>query len=112
MNYLDFIRNNKIKSQNTNLLTEAFRTSEIDKVHDLMLDIFRKKISSKVCKWEWLDTRISGKDMRSFFFIDLEGTPKVWALNYLLSSESSEVYSISLFDEQTSGDFLWGDENF
>ena len=110
MNYLDFIRNNKIKSQNTNILTEAFRTSEIDKVHDLMLDIFRKKISSKVCKWEWLDTRISGKDMRSFFFIDLEGTPKVWALNYLLSSESSEVYSISLFDEQTSGDFLWGDE--
>ena len=50
MNYLDFIRNNKIKSQNTNLLTEAFRTSEIDKVHDLMLDIFRKKFRMRYRK--------------------------------------------------------------
>lgn len=110
MNFLDFVK----KKQNTisgyNSINEAFKTSDLDKVHDLMLDIFRKKISPRVCKWDWLDTTIDDKAMRSFFFINLSGNPLVWSLNYLVESKSSEVYSISFFNEKESYEILWGDE--
>jgi hypothetical protein len=110
MNFLQFLEEKKNSINQTKSINEAFKVSEIDKVHDLMVEIFRKKISNKVCKWDWLDTTIDEKPMRSFYFINLQGTPLVWSLNYLVDSKSSEVYSISFYDEAASHEFLWGDE--
>lgn len=110
MNFLEFIQLRENNKRSSNNINESFKISDTDKAHDLMLSIFRKKISNRVFKWDWLDTTVDGQQMRSFYFIDLGNAdaPKVWALNYLVESEIAEVYSISFFDINASSEFLWG----
>ena len=111
MNFKEFLNQKKNRIENEQSLNEAFSTNKIDKVHELMLSIFQKKISSKVLPWDWLNTTIDGQEMKSYYFIWLDKNPKVWSLNYLINSKSSEVYSISFFNEETSRKFLFGNEN-
>lgn len=104
MNYLEFLSKNQKRQ-----IIESFKTSDLNEVHNIMLSIFRKKIGDDVIKWDWINTIIKGKDMISFFF--LKATPRdpmVWCLNYLNDgNEHSDVYSVTIFDERGSNDFLW-----
>ena len=43
MNFLDFLNKKKTNA----ILTESFNTKDLDKVHNLMLSIFKKKIDPK-----------------------------------------------------------------
>lgn len=111
MNFLNFV---KSKNENINQdVNESFKKTDLDKAHALMLNIFKEKISKKVFSWDWLDTKIDDKDMKSYYFISLDDPdePVVWALNYLSDKDSTSVYSISFFDVNTSKNFLWGNSN-
>ena len=111
MNFLEFLQQKQNFQTRKDAVNEAFKASNVDKAHELMLNIFKKKISPKVFGWDWLDTVMDGKEMRSYYFIDLtDGKSKVWSLNYLVDDRTSEVYSISFYDEKTSHDFLWTDK--
>ena len=113
-NFLSFIQAKKAKMNLSNdNINESFKLSDLNKVHELMLNIFKKKISKRVFAWDWLDTKIDNKDMKSYYFISLDDPdePKVWALNYLSDNDSTSVYSISFFNTETSKEFLWGSSN-
>lgn len=111
MNFKQFLENKKSRNSHEQILNESFSKAKIDKVHELMLSIFQKKISGKVLPWDWLDTTIDGQEMKSYYFIWLDKNPKMWSINYLISSESAEAYSISFFNEETSRKFLFGNDN-
>lgn len=112
MDFLEFVKKRNAQINN-GIVSESFKTSDLNKAHELMLNIFKKKISKKVYPWDWLDTKIDGKDMKSYYFISLEdpNEPIVWSLNYLSDNDSESVYSISFFNAETSKNFLWGSSN-
>lgn len=110
MNYLEFINERQQMLKNVDAINESFSTASIDKVHDLMLTIFKRKISNKVFEWSWRDTTIDGKPMKSFYFIDLEDTTKpiIWSIDYSIEDKSANAYSISFYDYESTTRFLWG----
>ena len=110
MNFLEFVNNKEKKA----LLVEAFNQKSLDKAHDLMLSIFKKKISKNTFILGWYNQNVADKDMRSLYFVSW--IPKkgfrAFSLNYLMSSDSAEVYSISFFDAEATKTFLWVKDEF
>lgn len=114
-NFLSFVKEQKELQTKKQLFTESFKTSEVDKVHDLMLKIFQKNISGKTICFRHYDTTIDSKAMRSYLFLhtreDAKNPDCAFTLNYLQEENSSEVYSICFFDKDNASKWLWGDEN-
>lgn len=111
MNFLDFVKNKQIIESHSQMLNEAFKESELNKALDLMTKLFKKNITSgKVLKLEGhLDTKIDNKNCKSIIYLIYKEGEKnadqLFALNFLTTGKSSEVYSISFFDKP---DLLWG----
>ncbi len=103
MNFLDFVQHKNNLERSSVILNEAFKTSDVDKAHDLMLGLFTKKmVDHAVFNFGWIDMTVSGKKMKSRCFICFNHQDKStvsFTLNYLINGESSEVYSISFFDK-------------
>lgn len=104
MNLLDFIKNKQIVESNRQILNEGFKDSDMDKALDLITKILKKNITvGKVMRLQGhLETKIDGKDCSSIAFIVYQGDGRVVdqtiLLNFLANGQSSEVYSISIFD--------------
>lgn len=112
MNFLEYLQIKENRQNNLVELNEAFSTSKIDRVHDLMLSIFKKKIGKSVTSWGWYDTIIDEKNMRSFYFANLvSGRMTAWSLNYLVDAKSSEVYSISIYNSTDTKNLFWKDKS-
>lgn len=113
MNFLEFVEKQNQLAVDKVVINEAFKNDDVTKAHDLMLGIFKKKIGAGVLPFGSFETRISGKSFYSWAFVNFENkvVKGMFTLNYLVSSKSSEVYSISLFDEKSTIDFLWSDHD-
>lgn len=112
MNFLNFLNNKHKNEESVRRFDEAFKAADVDKAHELMLSLFRKKISPNVIPFGWFNSNIDDKSMRSFYFVytpteNKEDYFKAFALNYLRNGESVEVYSISFFNETETGNLLW-----
>lgn len=114
MNFLDFVnrQKDKIDESKDEAILEAFKNSDITKVHDLMLSIFKKKISGGKILYDKnpITTNIGTDTCESFTFMKVDGSviTDMWNINYLKSENSSEVYSIDFFDSAATHEILFG----
>lgn len=114
MNFLDFVnrQKDKINESKDEAILEAFKSSDITKVHDLMLSIFKKKISGGKILYDKnpITTNIGTDTCESFTFMKVDGAviTDMWNINYLKSENSSEVYSIDFFDSAATHEILFG----
>ncbi len=114
MNFLDFVNRQKCKIDESKdeAILEAFKSSDIAKVHDLMLSIFKKKISGGKILYDKnpITTNIGTDACESFTFMKVDGSviTDMWNINYLKSENSSEVYSIDFFDSEATHEILFG----
>ena len=114
MTFLEFLQNKQNKALNENkteAITEGFKSSNVDKAHKLMLNIFRKKIAGgKILYDKTPMTTKTGSDIcESFAFYRLNGPfiTHLWLINYLKNGNSNEVYSIDFFDEKAANEFIF-----
>ena len=104
MNFLDFVKNKQINESHCQIMNEAFKASEVNKAIDLMTKLFKKNITAgNVLRLQGeLDTTVDGKQCKSIIYLVYRNRDKVsdqcFTLNFLNSGKSSEVYSISIFD--------------
>ena len=99
-NFLEFISEKRQAQANVAVITEAFKTDDVDKAHKLMLKLFKDKIGKDVHMMGYSSTKVDGKDCVSVTFILVKDKTidVAWNLNYLVSGKSSEVYSIDFFE--------------
>lgn len=112
MTFLDFLnRKNNSESDVENIL-ESFKSSDVAKAHELMLSIFKKKISGGKIIYDKnpVTTKIGIDNCESFTFMRVNGTAitNMWTINYLKSDNSNEVYSIDFFGQNESNEILFG----
>lgn len=112
MTFLDFLnRKNNSESDVENIL-ESFKSSDVAKAHELMLSIFKKKISGGKIIYDKnpVTTKIGTDNCESFTFMLVNGTTitNMWNINYLKSDNSNEVYSIDFFGQNESNEILFG----
>lgn len=108
MNFLDFVS----KKNNDIVLLESFKTSDLDKANKLILNIFKKKIDPKTVLLGWKEQSVSSKTMKSCYFMSyINKSLRAFCLNYLLESESAEVYSISFFDKKATDLLLFSNQS-
>lgn len=120
MNFLDFInKKNSIKA-NRGVVNEGLLTKDIEAANDLMLSLFKKKISKnvvldKTCMSTSLRRKKDTKEVASvsFIYFDLTRTHinMMWTLNYLVSDASQDVYSIDFFTGDQAEKLVFGNGN-
>lgn len=105
MNFLDFLN----KKKTTTILTESFNTKDLDKVHNLMLSIFKKKIDSRtVILFPWYQETLGDREMKSCYFASyINGTLRVFSINYRIEDDSANAFSISFFDSKATNAVLF-----
>ena len=105
MNFLDFLNKKKTHT----ILTESFNTKDLDKAHDLMLKIFKKKIDPRtVILFPWYRETLGGREMKSCYFSSyIDGTLRVFSINYRIEDDSANAFSISFFDPKATNDLLF-----
>lgn len=117
MTFLEFL-NNKQKND-VKIVSESFKSSDVAKAHELMLSIFKKKISGGKILYNKnpVTTNIATDSnnvdnliCESFTFIKIDGIEitNMWTLNYLKNGDSSEVYSIDFFNKESANEILFG----
>ena len=106
MNFLDFLN----KKKTNTILTESFNTKDLDKAHNLMLSIFKKKIDQRtVILFPWYLETLGGREMNSCYFGSyIDGTFRVFSINYKIEDDSANAFSISFFDSKATTDLLFG----
>ena len=105
MNFLDFLN----KKKTNTILTESFNTKDLDKAHNLMLSIFKKKINQKtVILFPWYLETLGGREMNSCYFASyIDGAFRVFSINYKIEDDSANAFSISFFDSKATNDLLF-----
>ena len=105
MNFLDFLN----KKKTNTILTESFNTKDLDKAHNLMLSIFKKKINQKtVILFPWYLETLGGREMNSCYFASyIDGAFRVFSINYKIEDDSANAFSISFFDSKATHDLLF-----
>lgn len=105
MNFLDFLN----KKKTNTILTESFNTKDLDKVHELMLSIFKKKIDPRtVILFPWYLETLGDREMKSCYFSSYrDGTLRVFSINYRIEDDSANAFSISFFDPKATNDLFF-----
>ena len=105
MNFLDFLN----KKKTNTILTESFNTKDLDKAHNLMLSIFKKKIDQRtVILFPWYLETLGGREMNSCYFASyIDGSFRVFSINYKIEDDSANAFSISFFDAKATNDLLF-----
>lgn len=105
MNFLDFLN----KKNNNKIFTESFNTKDLDKVHHLMLNIFKKKIDRRtVMLFPWQNETLGDRQMKSCYFSSYrDGTMRVFSINYKIEDDSANAFSISFFDPKATNDLFF-----
>ena len=114
MTFLEFLNKqpNKVNESKVEAVLEGFKSSDVAKAHELMLSIFKKKISGGKILYDKnpVTTKIGNDTCESFTFMKVDGTKisNMWTINYLKNGDSNEVYSIDFFDNESSNEILFG----
>lgn len=105
MNFLDFLNKKKTNA----ILTESFNTKDLDKAHNLMLSIFKKKINQRtVILFPWYLETLGGREMNSCYFASyIDSAFRVFSINYKIEDDSANAFSISFFDSKATNDLLF-----
>ena len=105
MNFLDFLN----KKKTNTILTESFNTKDLDKAHNLMLSIFKKKIDRRtVILFPWYLETLGGREMNSCYFASyIDDAFRVFSINYKIEDDSANAFSISFFDAKATNDLLF-----
>ena len=101
--YLFFVEKRKEFLRNRELLFEAFKNSELDKVIEKIDSILKKRISGLVPLEGFIDTNIDGNKCisRQYIVIDKNeyAKTKFFQFNWLVSETDSNVYSVDFFKD-------------
>ena len=104
MNFIEFLNERRSNTNVKSLINESFKKSDNEKVNQLMLDIFNKKLTGHTVANPVMDHFvIGGKDYMSTMFLHIDGVNMdCFTINYAVSGDSIEPESISMYDrEQT-----------
>ena len=104
MNFIEFLNERRSNTNVKSLINESFKRSDHEKVNQLMLDIFNKKLTGHTVANPVMDHFvIGGKDYMSTMFLHIDGVNMdCFTINYAVSGDSIEPESISMYDrEQT-----------
>lgn len=109
MTFLEFLDN---KNTTKEIITEGFKISDVNKAHELILSIFKKRISDGKIIYDKtpITTKIGVDYCESFAFYKINGSKisNLWIINYLRNGYSNEVYSIDFFDSRSANEILFG----
>ena len=74
-----------------------------------MLSIFKKKIDQRtVILFPWYLETLGGREMNSCYFGSyIDGTFRVFSINYKIEDDSANAFSISFFDAKATNDLLF-----
>lgn len=117
MNFLDFVNKRNIDTQFENEFFESFNEKDMEKVNELMLSLFKKKIVGQTILWKTpFDMTCDGKKMLSYRFGNTNNKDgkisniSIWSLNYLKSGDSNEVYSVDFYSYKNATELMWKGE--
>lgn len=98
--FLEFLEARKSATLAEQQMNEAFKESDVEKAHKLMLDIWKKNLSGNTAMFHApIDVTVGGKACKSYIFVNINGSKKtMWSLNYLKSAGSAEVYSVDFWN--------------
>lgn len=87
MTFLEFLnkQSNKVNESKVEAVLEGFKSSDVAKAHELMLSIFKKKISGGKILYDKnpVTTKIGNDTCESFTFMKVDGTKisNMWTIN-------------------------------
>ena len=111
--FLDFVKEKKASDMNVAAINEAFSLDDVSKAHELMLDLFNKKLNGRVIQLSPVQLTTAGHGCMSLTYMVTANNKidVVWNINYLMSGGSAEVYSVDIFDAEQGAKMLFGDGN-
>lgn len=111
--FLDFVKEKKASDMNVAVINEAFSLDDVSKAHELMLDLFNKKLNGRVIQLSPVQLTTAGHGCMSLTYVVTTNNKidVVWNINYLMSGGSAEVYSVDIFDAEQGVKMLFGDGN-
>lgn len=111
--FLDFVKEKKASDMNVAAINEAFSLDDVSKAHELMLDLFNKKLNGRVIQLSPVQLTTAGHGCMSLTYVVTANNKidVVWNINYLMSGGSAEVYSVDIFDAEQGSKMLFGDGN-
>ena len=111
--FLDFVKEKKASDMNVAAINEAFSLDDVSKAHELMLDLFNKKLNGRVIQLSPVQLTTAGHGCMSLTYVVTANNKidVVWNINYLMSGGSAEVYSVDIFDAEQGTKMLFGDGN-
>lgn len=111
--FLDFVKEKKASDMNVAAINEAFSLDDVSKAHELMLDLFNKKLNGRVIQLSPVQLTTAGHGCMSLTYMVTANNKidVVWNINYLMSGGSAEVYSVDIFDAEQGVKMLFGDGN-
>lgn len=111
--FLDFVKEKKASDMNVAAINEAFSLDDVSKAHELMLDLFNKKLNGRVIQLSPVQLTTAGHGCMSLTYVVTTNNKidVVWNINYLMSGGSAEVYSVDIFDAEQGTKMLFGDGN-
>lgn len=111
--FLDFVKEKKASDMNVAAINEAFSLDDVSKAHELMLDLFNKKLNGRVIQLSPVQLTTAGHGCMSLTYMVTTNNKidVVWNINYLMSGGSAEVYSVDIFDAEQGTKMLFGDGN-
>ena len=101
LNYLDFVKSKKNYENNLAQLNEAFDSEKIEHVIDLVTKILKNHIDDNLVALSSFDEMtINGEQYKVKQFLVSSDTNKscMFTLNWKVDKKSSEIYSVSFFD--------------
>lgn len=112
-NFLDFVKEKKQRDMNVAAINEAFSLANASKAHELMLELFNKKLNNRVILLAPAQATTGGYGCMSVTYMATTDNKidVVWNINYLMSGNSAEVYSVDIFDAEQGAKMLYGDGN-
>ena len=102
MNFLDFIHNKRQTTNDLVLLNEAFETKKINTVLELIESLLRKHLDNYLIPLkDFIDVTINGEQykLKAYVVTDKKSKSIVFTFNWKVNEKSSEIYSISFFDD-------------
>ena len=106
LNYLEWIKNQNILAENLAKLNEAFETSKIEHVIDLITKVLKNHIDDDLIVMPGFETVTIGSEkykVKEFLVkvpnkeLDGKRTSCLFTLNWKIEDKSSEIYSVSFF---------------
>ena len=102
-NFLEFLNERKKFVENNEMLTEAFKTSDVEKALELITSLLKKHITTGIVMplVGFVTTKVKNQTCRTkqFMVIDKDKplNTRLFQFNWLINSQNAEIYSVDMF---------------